>query len=55
LISQSTFVLKGTGWYVTDYGRKDSCSHRKPTEKKEASSESKSTDTGSSSTDSSKE
>lgn len=23
LISQSTFVLKGTGWYVTDYGRKD--------------------------------
>jgi putative FmdB family regulatory protein len=26
LISQSTFVLKGTGWYVTDYGRKGSCS-----------------------------
>ena len=26
LISQSTFVLKGTGWYVTDYGRKDSSS-----------------------------
>ncbi len=24
LISHSTFVLKGTGWYVTDYGRKDS-------------------------------
>ena len=23
LISQSTFVLKGTGWYVTDYRRKD--------------------------------
>jgi putative FmdB family regulatory protein len=23
LISQSSFVLKGTGWYVTDYGRKD--------------------------------
>jgi putative FmdB family regulatory protein len=33
LISQSTFVLKGTGWYVTDYGRKDSCSYRKPAEK----------------------
>ncbi|MGB6063748.1 MAG: zinc ribbon domain-containing protein [Desulfomonilaceae bacterium] len=45
LISQSTFVLKGTGWYVTDYGRKDSCSYRKPAEKtaekKESSSESK--------------
>jgi putative FmdB family regulatory protein len=23
LISRSTFILKGTGWYVTDYGRKD--------------------------------
>jgi len=22
LISNSTFVLKGSGWYVTDYGRK---------------------------------
>jgi putative FmdB family regulatory protein len=22
LISQSTFVLKGTGWYVTDYANK---------------------------------
>ena len=22
LISQSTFVLKGTGWYTTDYARK---------------------------------
>lgn len=27
LISQSTFILKGTGWYVTDYARKDKCSH----------------------------
>ena len=26
LISQSTFVLKGTGWYVTDYARKDKSS-----------------------------
>ncbi len=24
LISQSSFHLKGTGWYVTDYARKDS-------------------------------
>ncbi|MBL6976389.1 MAG: zinc ribbon domain-containing protein [Deltaproteobacteria bacterium] len=23
LISLSSFVLKGSGWYVTDYGRKD--------------------------------
>lgn len=22
LISQSSFVLKGSGWYMTDYGRK---------------------------------
>ena len=22
LISQSSFILKGTGWYVTDYARK---------------------------------
>ena len=47
LISQSTFVLKGTGWYVTDYGRKDSCSYKKPAEKpaekKESTSETKPT------------
>ncbi len=24
LISQSTFHLKGTGWYVTDYGKSGS-------------------------------
>ena len=24
LISQSSFILKGTGWYVTDYAKKDS-------------------------------
>jgi len=23
VMSQSSFVLKGSGWYVTDYGRKD--------------------------------
>lgn len=23
LISPSTFILKGTGWYVTDYARKN--------------------------------
>lgn len=26
LISHSSFVLKGTGWYVTDYGKGSSCS-----------------------------
>jgi len=45
LISQSTFVLKGTGWYVTDYGRKDSSSSSQtPSQtppKKESSSETK--------------
>ena len=41
LISQSTFVLKGTGWYVTDYGRKDSSSSRQTSPKEECSSETK--------------
>ena len=31
LISQSSFHLKGTGWYVTDYAKKD----EKPSESKE--------------------
>lgn len=51
LISQSTFVLKGTGWYVTDYARKDSCSGKKPAHKKESSTETKPS-TSTSSTDS---
>ncbi len=29
LISQSSFILKGTGWYVTDYARKDKKSSSK--------------------------
>ncbi|MFH1112978.1 MAG: zinc ribbon domain-containing protein [Pseudomonadota bacterium] len=41
LISQSTFVLKGTGWYVTDYARKDGNSASKPSKKTETVSESK--------------
>lgn len=24
VLSNTSFVLKGTGWYITDYGRKDS-------------------------------
>lgn len=33
LISQSSFHLKGTGWYATDYGRKES-GDGKPIERK---------------------
>jgi putative FmdB family regulatory protein len=46
LISASTFILKGTGWYVTDYARKDEQSDSKPKkvtkppEEKKSSSES---------------
>ena len=44
LISNTSFQLKGTGWYVTDYassgnGRKDS--EKKESDKKEAAKESK--------------
>jgi putative FmdB family regulatory protein len=42
LISRSSFHLKGTGWYVTDYAGKKPTSQE---EKKEASSESSSTPT----------
>jgi putative FmdB family regulatory protein len=41
LISQSTFVLKGSGWYVTDYGKKASSSSGATPPKKECSSETK--------------
>ena len=27
LVSNCSFQLKGTGWYVTDYGNKNSCSN----------------------------
>lgn len=49
LISRSTFVLKGTGWYVTDYARKGSSAASDSPVKKESTSESKSTKSGSSS------
>jgi putative FmdB family regulatory protein len=45
LISQSTFHLKGTGWYVTDYADKRSGSASKEnTQSKEAASPAKSKD-----------
>ena len=48
LISSTSFQLKGGGWYVTDYGRKDSGGKATASETKGAESksgESKSTDT----------
>ena len=41
LISQSTFHLKGTGWYVTDYASKRSDSSTPKTEKTEKKEEKK--------------
>jgi len=43
LISRSSFHLKGTGWYVTDYAGKKPSGQE---EKKEASAESSSSTTG---------
>lgn len=48
LISQSTFHLKGSGWYVTDYASKasgnDGRSKKADTEKKETKSTSNKTE-----------
>lgn len=38
LISQSTFILKGSGWYVTDYARKGSSNNGSKEEKTEKES-----------------
>ena len=40
LISQSTFHLKGTGWYVTDYADKPKSSGSNETKKKETTDKS---------------
>jgi putative FmdB family regulatory protein len=37
LISHSSFVLKGTGWYVTDYARKDGSSSPTPSSAQKSS------------------
>ena len=50
LISRSSFHLKGTGWYVTDYAGKKPSDQQ---EKKEASSEASSSSTTSKKDDSS--
>ena len=36
LISQSTFILKGSGWYVTDYGRGKSRAGKEKAERNES-------------------
>ncbi len=41
LVSQSSFHLKGTGWYVTDYANKSNSSSHKPKKKAEESSSGK--------------
>ncbi len=53
LVSLSAFHLKGTGWYVTDYGKRGSSessgSHGKPTKaESSAGSESKKSDSSAS-------
>ncbi len=48
LISQSTFVLKGSGWYVTDYGKSSSCASSSSAGKSSGSSSSESSSTASS-------
>jgi len=47
LISQTSFVLKGNGWYVTDY---PSESRKKAMSQEKSSGESKSTETSTTST-----
>ena len=46
LVSQSTFHLKGTGWYVTDYAKKSGSSAKPPQKTRESNSaQKKSSDT----------
>ncbi len=40
LISNTSFHLKGSGWYITDYGRKDGTGKDKSTESKTEKSDS---------------
>ena len=50
LVSQSTFHLKGSGWYVTDYANKSKNSakpSKKETQSKSAESKSSGSDSGS--------
>ena len=47
LISHSSFILKGTGWYVTDYARKDRSSYQGTSTKKKSESGKSSSESGS--------
>jgi putative FmdB family regulatory protein len=54
LISHSTFQLKGSGWYLTDYSRKNSSSSGETPKASEPSSKPAETTTSTESTTSSK-
>ena len=49
-ISNTSFVLKGSGWYVTDYARKDSSGAKSESSESSASSSTKESKDSSSST-----
>ncbi len=49
-ISNTSFVLKGSGWYVTDYARKDSSGAKSESSESSASSSTKESKESSSST-----
>jgi putative FmdB family regulatory protein len=51
MLSQSSFVLKGSGWYATDYARKDSKAASKPESGSTPTSEGAATTTNGSSTE----
>ncbi len=51
LISQSTFHLKGSGWYATDYARKANSGKTEQKKKDASAGETKSNTTGTKSTD----
>src|SRR6185503_7465239 len=53
LISNTSFQLKGTGWYVTDYARKGQNGESKSSNGSQSSSESKGESKGESKTESS--
>ncbi|MFC1611203.1 FmdB family zinc ribbon protein [Myxococcota bacterium] len=51
VMSQTSFILKGTGWYVTDYARKEKGKDHRGREHKESSDNKSSSDGKSSSND----
>ena len=50
LISNSSFQLKGSGWYVTDYARKDGAASKETAETKGESANAAGSDAGEKST-----